>query len=60
MTFSVALGRRIGLSKLQLYDLGLAALFHDIGKSRVSLEVLQKASALSDDEWRKQQPASFK
>ena len=50
--FSVALGRRIGLTKLQLYDLGLAALFHDIGKSRVALEVLQKASALTDDEWR--------
>ena len=50
--FSVALGRRIGLTKLQLYDLGLAALFHDIGKSRVALEVLQKATALSDDEWR--------
>src|SRR4029077_12234914 len=33
--FSVALGKRLGLTKLQLYDLGLAALFHDIGKSRV-------------------------
>ena len=50
--FSVALGRRLGLSKLQLYDLGLAALFHDIGKSRVPLEVLNKVSSLSDDEWR--------
>lgn len=50
--FSVSLGRRLGLSKLQLYDLGLAALFHDIGKSRVALEVLNKAEQLSDDEWR--------
>jgi len=50
--FSVALGRRIGLTKLQLYDLGLAALFHDIGKSRVAIEVLQKATTLTDDEWR--------
>jgi HD-GYP domain-containing protein (c-di-GMP phosphodiesterase class II) len=49
---SVALGRRLGLSKIQLYDLGLAALFHDIGKSRVPLEILNKASGLSDDEWR--------
>ena len=31
--FSVALGRRLGLSRVQLYDLGLAALFHDCGKS---------------------------
>ena len=50
--FSVALGRRLGLTKLQLYDLGLAALFHDIGKSRVPLEVLNKAEGLNDDEWR--------
>jgi HD-GYP domain-containing protein (c-di-GMP phosphodiesterase class II) len=50
--FSVALGRRLGLSKLQLYDLGLAALFHDIGKSRVPVEVLNKASGLNDDEWK--------
>jgi len=50
--FSVALGRRIGLSKLPLYELGLAALFHDIGKSRVPLDVLHKAGGLSEEEWR--------
>ena len=50
--FSVALGRRLGMSKLQLYDLGLAALFHDIGKSRVPVEVLNKPDGLSDEEWR--------
>ncbi|MGH7674714.1 MAG: HD-GYP domain-containing protein [Gemmatimonadales bacterium] len=50
--FAVALGRRLGLRKLQLYDLGMAALFHDIGKSRVPLEVLNKESGLSDEEWR--------
>lgn len=50
--FSVALGRRLGLSKLQLYDLGLAALFHDIGKSRVPLTVLNKTEGLNDDDWR--------
>jgi HD-GYP domain-containing protein (c-di-GMP phosphodiesterase class II) len=50
--FSVSLGRRLGLSKVQLYDLGMAALLHDIGKARVPLEVLNKIDALSDDEWR--------
>ena len=50
--FAVALGRKIGLSKLQLYDLGMAALLHDIGKSRVPLEVLNKEGGLSDEEWR--------
>ena len=50
--FSVALGKRLGLGKVQLYDLGMAALFHDIGKSRVPAEVINKPGGLSDDEWR--------
>ncbi len=50
--FSVALGRKLGFEKLQLYDLGLAALFHDVGKSRVPLDVLNKVGGLSDEEWR--------
>ncbi|HSY82001.1 MAG TPA: HD domain-containing phosphohydrolase, partial [Gemmatimonadaceae bacterium] len=50
--FSVALGRRLGLGKLQLYDLGLAALFHDIGKARVPSDVLNKADGLTEEEWR--------
>jgi HD-GYP domain-containing protein (c-di-GMP phosphodiesterase class II) len=50
--FSVAIGRRLGLNRLQLYDLGLAALFHDVGKSRVPLEVLTKEGGLDEDEWR--------
>ena len=50
--FSVALGRRLGLGKRQLYDLGLAALFHDVGKSRVPLTVLNKVEQLDDNDWR--------
>jgi len=50
--FSVALGRRLGLGKRQLYDLGLAALFHDVGKSRVPLDVLNKTDQLDDNDWR--------
>lgn len=50
--FTVSIGKRLGLTKLQLYDLGLAALFHDVGKSRVPLEVLNKTGPLDDDEWR--------
>jgi HD-GYP domain-containing protein (c-di-GMP phosphodiesterase class II) len=49
--FSVALGKRLGLTKLQLYDLGMAALFHDIGKSRVPQHLLTKTTGLTDDEW---------
>src|SRR3984957_3487224 len=50
--FSVALGRRLGLGKIQLYDLGLAALFHDVGKARVPVDVLNKQETLSEEEWR--------
>lgn len=50
--FSVALGRRLGLTRLQLYDLGFTALFHDIGKSRVPITVIQKPDTLTEDEWR--------
>jgi len=50
--FSVALGKKLGLGKLQLYDLGLAALLHDIGKARVSLDILNKTSGLDEDEWK--------
>ncbi len=47
---SVALGRRLGLSKVQLLDLGLAALVHDIGKSRVPLDLLNKRGQLEAHE----------
>ncbi|HLB55272.1 MAG TPA: HD domain-containing phosphohydrolase, partial [Gemmatimonadales bacterium] len=50
--FAVALGRKIGLSKLQLYDLGMTALLHDVGKARIPIEVLNKTHDLSEDEWR--------
>jgi HD-GYP domain-containing protein (c-di-GMP phosphodiesterase class II) len=46
------MGRRLGLTKVQLYDLGMAALFHDVGKSRVPMDVLGKDGSLSEEEWR--------
>jgi HD-GYP domain-containing protein (c-di-GMP phosphodiesterase class II) len=50
--FAVALGKKLGLSKLQLYDLGMAALLHDVGKARIPLEILNKTSGLDEHEWR--------
>ncbi|MEZ0333152.1 MAG: HD-GYP domain-containing protein, partial [Gemmatimonadales bacterium] len=50
--FSVALGRKLGFSRLQLYDLGLAALLHDMGKARVPVEILNKTTGLDEQEWR--------
>jgi HD-GYP domain-containing protein (c-di-GMP phosphodiesterase class II) len=53
--FAVALGKRLGFDRLQLYDLGLAALMHDIGKARLDLALLHKDSSLDEQEWRMMQ-----
>jgi HD-GYP domain-containing protein (c-di-GMP phosphodiesterase class II) len=50
--FSVALGKKLGLSRLQLYDLGMTALLHDVGKARVPIEILNKTTGLDEREWR--------
>lgn len=49
--FAVAIGKRLGLSKVQLYDLGLAAVLHDMGKTRLPLELIAKRGGLAPDEW---------
>jgi HD-GYP domain-containing protein (c-di-GMP phosphodiesterase class II) len=48
---SVALGHRIGLTRKNLTELGLSALLHDIGKTEVPSEVLNKASEFTKEEW---------
>jgi HD-GYP domain-containing protein (c-di-GMP phosphodiesterase class II) len=48
--FCVAIGRRLGLSKRQLYDLGLAALVHDLGMSRIPVGILTKSGKLTPEE----------
>jgi HD-GYP domain-containing protein (c-di-GMP phosphodiesterase class II) len=48
---SISLGNKIGLPRKMLADLGLAALFHDLGKVDIPIEVLNKPSKLSDDDW---------
>ncbi|MGB9906603.1 MAG: HD-GYP domain-containing protein [Candidatus Saccharicenans sp.] len=47
---AVALGRRLGLSRAELVDLGLAAFFHDLGKIETPLEILNKPGQLTEDE----------
>jgi HD-GYP domain-containing protein (c-di-GMP phosphodiesterase class II) len=50
--FSVALRKKLGFTRLQLYDLGMAALLHDVGKARVPVEILNKTGGLDEQEWR--------
>jgi HD-GYP domain-containing protein (c-di-GMP phosphodiesterase class II) len=49
---SVALGQRLGLNRQMLIDLGIASLFHDLGKIDVPNEVLNKPTKLEDSDWR--------
>jgi len=46
----LAMGKRLGLSKSELIDLGLSAFFHDIGKLDVPKEILNKPGKLDHDE----------
>jgi HD-GYP domain-containing protein (c-di-GMP phosphodiesterase class II) len=47
---SLAVGRRIGLNRSQLGELGLAALFHDLGKTIIAPELLNKTGKLDSAE----------
>jgi HD-GYP domain-containing protein (c-di-GMP phosphodiesterase class II) len=49
---SMALGQRLGLGRQALTELGLAALFHDIGKVEIPNEMLNKPSSFTDEEWK--------
>jgi HD-GYP domain-containing protein (c-di-GMP phosphodiesterase class II) len=49
---SVALGQRLGLNRRMLTELGMVALFHDLGKMEIPNEVLNKPTNFTDDEWK--------
>lgn len=50
MTLSIAMGIGLGYDTKQLFTLGIAALCHDIGKSTIPLEVLDKTTALTPED----------
>jgi HD-GYP domain-containing protein (c-di-GMP phosphodiesterase class II) len=47
---SMCIGRRINLSRRNLVNLGMSALFHDLGKIEIPNEVLHKKEKLNDSE----------
>jgi HD-GYP domain-containing protein (c-di-GMP phosphodiesterase class II) len=49
--YALAIGRRLGFSKEALTELGMTALFHDFGKSKIPIEILNKPAALNEAEW---------
>ncbi len=48
---SIGLGISIGLKKHEIESLGIGAILHDIGKSLIPSEVLNKKARLSDEEY---------
>jgi len=48
---AVAFGQRLVLARTRLAQLGLCALYHDMGKLDIPLEVLAKHGPLSEAEW---------
>lgn len=48
---AISIGERLGLSQQQLKHLGLSAIMHDIGKTSVPIEIIQKPSRLDVQEF---------
>ncbi|MBI5193992.1 MAG: HD-GYP domain-containing protein [Nitrospirae bacterium] len=48
---SIAMGQRLGYSRRELSDLGMATLFHDIGKIDMPIDLLNKPSDFTAEEW---------
>ena len=48
---AMALGNRAGYPKVELADLGLSALFHDVGKCAIALDLLNKPGEFTQEEW---------
>lgn len=53
--YSLGLGQAVGFAKEDLIELGRGALFHDIGKRNVAVEIICKQGPLNDVEWAQMQ-----
>jgi HD-GYP domain-containing protein (c-di-GMP phosphodiesterase class II) len=49
--FAIALGKKLGFSRQALYELGMGALMHDIGKASMPIELTNKTGELAEPEW---------
>lgn len=49
---ALTMGQRLGYSKKRLTELGISALFHDMGKARISNDILNKPTEFTVEEWR--------
>lgn len=50
-TMAMVIGKQYGLSKDQIREIGITGLLHDVGKSKIPNELLNKPGRLDDDEF---------
>ena len=50
--YSIAVGIRLGLDRARLTQLGLTALFHDIGKVKLPQDLINKPAEFDENDWR--------
>ncbi len=50
-TMAMIIGKQYGLNQDQVREIGIAGLLHDVGKSKIPNEVLNKPGRLDDDEF---------
>lgn len=50
-TMAMVIGQTYGLDKDELREIGISGLLHDVGKSQIPLEVLNKPGRLDDNEF---------
>lgn len=49
--YAIGLGRELGYTEKQLYEVGLGAILHDVGKMMIPSEILKKQEPLTDEEF---------
>lgn len=50
-TMSMVVAKKMGLAQQDIYNIGIAGLLHDMGKSKIPLEILNKPARLTDEEF---------
>ena len=58
--FSLAIAKRLGFTRRQLFELGMAALCHDMGKGRIPVDTLNKVGKFTPEEWRTMQSHTYR
>jgi len=50
-TMAMIIARKSGMSEKDIYQIGVSGLLHDVGKSRIPNEILNKAGKLTEEEF---------